>query len=378
MLFDAPAVGDAEESALGLIEDLRSRLRHYTFEPRRWMGVLRRGLFARAIRGSNSIEGYLVTLDDAVAAVDGYQPDEADAVTWAAVSCYRDAMTYVLQLSRDESFEYSEAQLKSLHYMMLKYDLDKSPGLYRPGQILVRDDQTGEIVYEGPDAGAVPALMNELAVELNSEPNHNALIRGAMAHLNLVMIHPFRDGNGRMARAVQTLVLARDRILDPRFSSIEEYLGANTLDYYEVLAEVGGGSWSPDRDPTRWIRFILTAHYRQGLTVLRRIRESERLWEELEILIERHGLPERTLGALWDGALGMRVKRASYMSYATEITEWTATADLKRLVEAELLEPKGERRGRYYLGSAQLRELRAKTREPRERPLPDPFGAGAA
>lgn len=378
MLFETPTAGDAEESALGQIEDLRSRLRHYTFEPRRWMGVLRRGLFARAIRGSNSIEGYLVTLDDAVAAVDGDEPDEADAVTWAAVSCYRDAMTYVLQLSRDENFEYSEAQLKSLHYMMLKYDLDKSPGLYRPGQIFVRDDQTGEIVYEGPDAGVVPALMNELIVQLNSEPNHDVLIRGAMAHLNFVMIHPFRDGNGRMARALQTLVLARDRILDPRFSSIEEYLGANTLDYYDVLAEVGGGSWSPDSDATGWIRFILTAHYRQGLTVLRRIRESERLWEELELVIEQHGLPERTLGALWDGAIGMRVKRASYMSYATEITEWTATSDLKRLVEAGLLEPKGERRGRYYLGSAELRELRAKTREPRGGPLPDPFVTGAA
>ena len=60
-----------------------------------------------------------------------------------------------------------------------------------------------------------------------------------MAHLNLVMIHPFRDGNGRMARALATLVLTRSDIGEPEFSSIEEWLGANTEDYYSVLAHTG-------------------------------------------------------------------------------------------------------------------------------------------
>lgn len=68
-----------------------------------------------------------------------------------------------------------------------------------------------------------------------------------MAHLNLVMIHPFSDGNGRMARCLQTLVLAREGILEPEFSSIEEYLGRNTQDYYSVLAETSEGSWHPKK-----------------------------------------------------------------------------------------------------------------------------------
>jgi len=85
-----------------------------------------------------------------------------------------------------------------------------------------------------------------------------------MAHLNLVMIHPFRDGNGRMARCLQSLVLARGGVLSPMFMSIEEYLGRNTHNYYNVLAQVGGGSWQPERDTRPWIRFILTAHLRQA------------------------------------------------------------------------------------------------------------------
>ncbi len=66
-----------------------------------------------------------------------------------------------------------------------------------------------------------------------------------MAHLNLVMIHPFRDANGRMSRCLQTPVLAREQILAPQFSSIEEYLGRNTQSYYKVLGEVGAESWHP-------------------------------------------------------------------------------------------------------------------------------------
>ena len=68
------------------------------------------------------------------------------------------------------------------------------------------------------------------------------MVRGAMAHLNLTMINPFKDGNGRISRALQTLVLAREGILHPVFCSIEEWLGRVTAEYYAVLAEVGQGN----------------------------------------------------------------------------------------------------------------------------------------
>jgi Fic family protein len=71
-----------------------------------------------------------------------------------------------------------------------------------------------------------------------------------------------------MARALQTLVLTRERIAAPVFSSIEEYLGRNTQAYYDILAEVGAGSWNPHRNARPWIRFCLTAHYRQAMTHL--------------------------------------------------------------------------------------------------------------
>jgi len=116
--------------------------------PRRWIGLLRRVSFARAIQGSNSIEGYNVSLDDSVAATEREEPLDASSETWAAVAGYREAMAYVLQLADDSHFEYSPTLLRSLHYMMLSYDLNKSPGRWRMGPMFVQRSENGEIVYD--------------------------------------------------------------------------------------------------------------------------------------------------------------------------------------------------------------------------------------
>jgi Fic family protein len=365
------------------LDEMRLRLRFLLQQqPTRWTGLLRRSEFARAIRGSNSIEGFNVTVDDAVAAVEGEEPliDERTEA-WLAVRGYREAMTYILQLSDDAHFAHHESMLRSLHYMMLSYDLGKHPGRWRPGVIYVRREHTSDIVYEGPDAALVPGLMEELVSSLNGANSLPIVVRAALAHLNLVMIHPFSDGNGRMARALQTLVLAREGILSSAFSSIEEYLGRNTQDYYNVLAEVGQGSWHPQRDALAWVKFCLTAHYRQAETLLRRSQEAGRLWAELEAEIKGRGLQERMILALHDAAFGYRVRNATYRK-AAEVSDAVASRDLGQLVAAGLLMAQGEKRGRFYVAGEWLGKVRADTRltkvasdpftgdEVREEPVP--------
>jgi Fic family protein len=345
------------------IDEMRLRLRFLLQQqPTRWTGLLRRSELARAIQGSNSIEGFNVTVDDAVAAVEGEEPliDERTEA-WLAVRGYREAMTYILQLSDDAHFAHHESMLRSLHYMMLSYDLGKHPGRWRPGVIYVRREHTSEIVYEGPDASLVPGLMEELVASLNEVKSLPIVVRAALAHLNLVMIHPFSDGNGRMARALQTLVLAREGILSSAFSSIEEYLGRNTQDYYNVLAEVGQGSWHPERDPLKWVHFCLTAHYRQAETLLRRSQEAGRLWAELEAEIKGRGLQERMILALHDAAFGYRVRNTTYRK-AAEVSDAVASRDLGQLVAAGLLVAQGEKRGRFYTAGEWLSKVRAETR----------------
>jgi Fic family protein len=377
MIFQTPTLTPDARWVLAQVEDLRRRLSDQVREPRQWVGLLRRVSLARAVQGSNSIEGYNVSLDDALAAADNESPVQASAETWAAIEGYRDALTYVLQLADDRHFTLDESLIRSLHYMMLKYDLSKSPGRWRPGTIYVRNDTTGQIVYEGPDAGLVPGLAAELVKDLCCDDRPPALVNAAMAHLNLVMIHPFRDGNGRMARCLQTLVLAREGILSPHFCSVEEYLGRNTAAYYDVLAEVGAGSWQPGRDATPWIRFILTAHYRQARTLLRRTEESERRWTLLQELAERLRLPERTIGPLFNASMGLTLQNARYR-IAADVSELVASRDLKALVDAGLLEARGEKRGRVYMRSKGLAAVDDEVRgSRRSRVMEDPFELAA-
>ena len=81
MLFRTPPLDADDLRVLREVEHMREDLRHVLREPRRWQGVLRRNLRARAIRGSNSIEGYLVSLGDAAAAVEEEEPLDADDAT---------------------------------------------------------------------------------------------------------------------------------------------------------------------------------------------------------------------------------------------------------------------------------------------------------
>src|SRR5574341_2288213 len=375
MLIQTPALSDPDKAVLHELGNYRRSLRSALRQPRRWTGNLRRNLQARAIRGSNTIEGYEVSLDDALAAVDEEEPLDADRSTWAEIVGYRNAMSYIQQLSSAPHFEYNATLLSSLHYMMLSHDLTKLPGHFRPGPIYVHDDETDEDVYEGPDAELVPGLVGELIDWLKADHNEPMFVRAAMAHLNLVMIHPFKDGNGRMARSLQTLVLARDGILAPEFSSIEEYLGSkrNTQDYYAVLARVGEGSWNPGNDAGPWISFNLRAHHIQAQTVLRRVEETRRLWDELARIAAENNLPDRVIPALYDASIGFRVRRSKYETDA-DVEPATATRDLRRLVDVGLLEARGETRGRRYVGSRRLRQLYEEVRVGRA-PIVDPYDA---
>lgn len=371
MLYKAPKLDAQYLAVIGRVDALRNQLKYaLQHSPRRWTGLLRRSTFARAIQGSNSIEGYNVTYEDAVAAVEGEEPVDEKAEAWTAVRHYRDAMSYILQLADDSAFAHNEGTIRGLHYMMLSYDVAKHPGRWRPGSIFVRNEPTGKIVYEGPDASLVPPLMAELIEALNAKDDQPVMVRAALAHLNLVMIHPFSDGNGRMARALQTFVLSREGILDPTFSSIEEYLGLNTQAYYDVLSQVGQGAWHPENDCLPWIRFSLRAHYQQAEKLLQRSKELEKLWDLLEAEAKRKGLNERMLLALSDAALGYRVRNGSYRNMA-EVSEQVATRDLMSLVKSGLLIPKGERRGRVYVASHELTLIRESVKVSEE--VGDPF-----
>lgn len=374
MLFTYPTLDDEEKRVEEATARLRVDLRRYVAtSPRRWTGLLARMTRARALAGSNSIEGINVSDDDAIAAIDREDPANTDRDTWQAVVGYREAMDYILQRRQSPSFIITEDVLLAVHFMICQSDLQANPGQYRPGWVGVRNSRTGELVHEGVDRDQLEPLIHELLDYVNNEQVDSVFLCAAMTHLNLAMLHPFTDGNGRTARCIHTAVLASDGIVAPTFSSIEEYIGHNQQKYYDVLAEVGGGTWQPARDAKPWIRFCLTGHYVQAQTLLHRMRELERLYVELSDLVVARGLPDRMALALIQAAFGTRVRNSSYRVSA-DVSKNLASRDLKVLVDIGLLVPEGERRGRFYSAGPIVAEIRQKLRLPKK--VDDPFAEG--
>ncbi|MEU8176771.1 Fic family protein [Microbispora hainanensis] len=374
MLYATPALEAADEKVLAEIEEMRRDVKYRLAEPHRWDGLLRRQLQARAIQGSASIEGYHASVEDIESIMSGEDPLEAPAAVAREIAGYRQALTYIGALAWASAFRYDAGLLHALNFMMIGHHVNATPGTVRPGGIYVRDSATGEVVYEGPDHEQVSGLLAELVDWLNEgdlgAPSH---VRAAMAHLNLVGIHPWRDGNGRMSRVLQTLVLGRDQIATPEFSSIEEWLGTGetTLEYYRALRTVQKGRWSPHGDTLSWVRFVLRCHHMQAQRVGRRLTEAGEVWLLLEDRTAAQGLHPRTVSALYQVFVSRRLRRGMYQA-DEGLSQGQAARDLRELAATGWLQPYGETKGRFYAPGPKMTEIKAAFAE-RAAPLRDPY-----
>ncbi|GGK88066.1 hypothetical protein Ppa06_53130 [Planomonospora parontospora subsp. parontospora] len=374
MLYGTPALDAADEKVLAEIEDMRTDLRHRLAETHRWDGQLRRHLQALAIQGSNAIEGYQASAEDIGSIMAGEEPLDASPAVAREIAGYQQAMTYIQLLSRAAVFRYDAGLLHALNFMMIGHHRDKTPGTVRPGAIFISDSGTGEVVYEGPDVETVPGLLDELVDWLNTgDLDAPGYVRAAMAHFNLVKIHPWRDGNGRGSRALQTLVLGRDRILTPEFASIEEWLGQGrtTYDYYNVLGEVGRKRWSPHGDTLPWVRFNLRCHHMQAQKVRQRLREAGEVWTVLEEGVDADGLHTRCVSALYEVFVNRRLRRTMYQADES-LSQGQAARDLRELTAKGWLRPYGETKGRFYAPGPRMEVIKADFAA-RLVPLRDPY-----
>ncbi|MGV9600574.1 Fic family protein [Streptosporangium sandarakinum] len=375
MLYGTPHLEAIDDKVLGEIEEMRRDLKYRLAETHRWDGKLRRHLQALAIQGSNSIEGYRASVEDIESIMAGEDPLETPATVAREIAGYQQALTYIRILSRTRTFRFDAGLLHALNFMMIGHHVDKTPGAVRPGGIYVRNTATGEVVYEGPDAEEVPELLEELTGWLNSgDLDAPSYVRAAMAHFNLVSIHPWRDGNGRMSRALQTLMLGRDQITTPEFSSIEEWLGTleNTVDYYRALSGTRRDiRWNPHGDTLPWVRFCLRAHHLQAQQVGRRLAEAGEVWTMLEERVDADGLNPRTVSALYEVFVNRRLRRSRYQADEA-LSQGQAARDLRDLAAGGWLRPYGETKGRFYAPGPRMQEIKDAFAA-RAVPLRDPY-----
>ncbi|HET8815062.1 MAG TPA: Fic family protein [Solirubrobacterales bacterium] len=357
MIFRTPPSAPDLQAQLEELAGLKKKLNSEVGTRSRWMGSLRREIRARSIESSTSIEGFSVSPEEALALTSGRQSPDQDDKDRQAVACYTRAMDRVGIMAVDPAFRWSDRVILDLHFDACYFQRDKDPGLWRTGPIGVTGAD-GSLEYRGPEADEVAPRMDEVLAWLaEGDLDADVFVRAAMAHLHVTSVHPFRDGNGRISRIVQSLVLARGGLSSPEFFSVEEYLRDHTREYYAALRETQGGSYQPERDATGWVAFCLDAHLAQARQRLTQIEQAATRWQRLEEIVELRNWPDRLVIALEQSLLG-GTDRGRYAEEA-DVSPATASSDFRRLLEAGLVEQRGRARSISYVASDPLRSSAA-------------------
>ena len=304
-------------------------------------------------QSSTAIEGNQLSLEAATPLMSG----EAAAVTRDEIEVRQlnEAYDHAYRWTSDESARIDEGVIRALNSVLLK-DLEtpeaQSRGAYRRRLVGVRRGAT--VVYVGPPPEQVPGLMEQYVTDLRGwiekEPGP---VAAALAHFGLVSIHPFDDGNGRVARLVADMVLDLTGWSVRRSVSVSASILAEHQAYYAALQKAQGSQFTQEVDATPFIEF----HMQRLRAAFDGLQVEAATWMRLvDVGIARLG-EDREAGRLALGLLYLlAVGPISSSEYARlcSCSQATAGTDLKLLVDTGVAERVGGGRStRYrYVGPA--------------------------
>src|ERR1700733_12931239 len=148
-----------------------------------------------------------------------------------------------------------------------------------PMQVVSGPMQREKVHFEAPAAGHLPAEMKAFLKWFNARAQGDAVMKAALAHLWFVTLHPFDDGNGRIARAIADMALARSESSPQRFYSMSAQIQKERNAYYDILERTQRGVL----DITPWMDWFLACMGRaiDGAQIaLRGILAKARFWEK--------------------------------------------------------------------------------------------------
>ena len=241
------------------------------------------------------------------------------------------------------------------------------PGRYGERQATVgrwRDDRVGPmqvvsgridaptVHFEAPPADRVPLEMHAFLEWFNLRPREDGLIRSALAHLWFVTIHPFDDGNGRIARAIGDMAIAQDEHSNERFYSISRQIRIEKSAYYDILER----TQRDGLDVTSWLEWFFGC-YRRSIETARHtlgeVLDATKFWDafgDVEMSARQRRVLNRLLTG-FEGALTAR-KWAAIGKTSTD----SALRDISDLLEKNVLlkNPGGSRKTSYRLATPNM------------------------
>lgn len=209
--------------------------------------------------------------------------------------------------------------------------------LAEPMQVISGKIGKPKVHYEAPPSKKVPKEMDEFIEWFNSKKNLDGLVRAAVAHFWFVTIHPFEDGNGRIARAITDLALTQDESLPRRCYSLSAQISHDRKDYYDILEQ----TQKNDLDITNWIIWFLETFVRaieRSQTIIDRAILIGNFWRthsQVDLNPRQKKVLQKMLESNHQGSIGQMTNR-KYVSL-TKTSRETAKRDLADLEEKNLL-----------------------------------------
>ena len=215
-------------------------------------------------------------------------------------------------------------------------------GKLREKPVVVNDPRTGQVVYLPPDVRDVKTLMKELIEFVNKKRGEiDSLILAGIFHKQMVIIHPFMDGNGRTTRLATKVLLAQMGLDTFNLFSFENYYNQNVSKYFQTVGEFGNYYELEEKiDFTPFLEYFTEGIIDELLRV--------------EKLLPKLSLSPKTKLKLFHLKMLEYIRENGFITdkdYAKLVTraKATRTKDFGKLIELDLIERKGKGKATYYV-----------------------------
>jgi Fic family protein len=305
----------------------------------------------RTIHHGTHIEGNDLTMTQTKKILEGAEV-YARARDIQEVINYRNVMVLLDELAVKRG-GYDPEMLKDIHRATVdRIIVPEKVGVFRTTEVVVKEEETGKVIFSPPPAHEVPYLLEDFFEWLNDPVAReiHPVIRAGIAHYILVAIHPFVEGNGRTVRAFSTLILMREGYNIKKFFSLEEHFDQELAEYYEAFEIVDRQSPNiGNRDVTPWLEYftgVVAAELEKIKEKVRKLSVDSRLKVKFG---EQVSLTERQMRLIEyisdQGSGGM----AELKKVLPMVSEDTILRELRDLMEKGIIKKEGSTKASKYV-----------------------------
>jgi Fic family protein len=313
---------------------------------------LKREALIRMVHTSTSIEGNRLAEHQVDRVLSGMSV-AADDKSILEVKNYQSAVKEVEKLAKEKKQLTSELIL-DLHKLSMKGLLpEEKAGKFRVGEIYVVDDNgdgTEELRYQGPGPEDVSKLIKEMVdwyKKATEKEDLHPVLKAGILHLQFVSIHPFSDGNGRMARLLTQFSLYRDGWDFRKIIVLEEFYNKDRQEYYNAENIVQGDKYHEGQDITPWLEYFIAGFLVEARKVYKIINSLgfNKNTEKEQTVLD----PDEV--KIIDFLVSSNSMKSGDILKLLNVSKRTAQLKLKGLIEKKLIKPQGKGPATYYISA---------------------------